>query len=162
MAVRDLISWGRGRAPAAQQPDPLAALHREMNRLFDDFWRDFEGLAGGFGFDGQTVWPQVEVAESDAAVTVTAELPGLDQKDVEVLLNDGVLTLRGEKKSEIEDKNRHFSERRYGRFERRIPLDVEIDQDKVNAAFKNGVLTINLPKAPQAVAQSKRIAITSG
>jgi HSP20 family protein len=162
MAMRDLISWGRGRAPAAQQPDPFAALHREMNRLFDDFWQGFESMASGLGFGGQTVWPQVEVAESDAAVTVTAELPGLDQKDVEVLLNDGVLTLRGEKKSEVEDKDRHFSERRYGRFERRIPLDVEVDRDKVNAAFKNGVLTVSLPKAPQAVERSKRIAITSG
>jgi HSP20 family protein len=160
MAIGDLISWAGWRPPAPRQPDPFAALHREMNRLFEDFWQGFE--AGDFGFGRQTAWPHVEVAETDNEFRVTAELPGLEQKDVEVLLGDGALTLRGEKKSEIDDKNRHFSERRYGRFERRIPLAGEIDRDKVNAAFKNGVLTVTLPKAPQAVGRSQRIAITSG
>lgn len=160
MAMRDLIPWGRGQSPAPRQQDPLLAFHREMNRLFDDFWQGFEG--GGFGFGRQAGWPQIEIAETDAAFTVTAELPGLEQKDVEVLLNDGVLTLRGEKKSEIDDRNRHFSERRYGRFERRIPLDVEVDRDKVGAAFKDGVLTVTLPKAPQAVERSRRIPIAGG
>jgi HSP20 family protein len=162
MAVRDLISWGRGRSPVSRQLDPFAALHREINRLFDDFWRDFDDVAGDFGFGRQSVWPHVEVAESGDALTVTAELPGLDQNDVEVLLSDGVLTLRGEKKSAIDDKDRHFSERRYGRFERRIPLEVEVDRDKVSATFKNGVLTVTLPKAPQAIERSKRIPIASG
>jgi HSP20 family protein len=90
-------------------------------------------------------WPQVEVVESDKDIRVSAELPGLGDKDVEVLMHDGVLTIRGEKKSEIEDKERAFSERYYGRFERRIPLSREIEEDKVDASFRNGVLTVTLP-----------------
>lgn len=78
---------------------------------------------------------------------------------IEVLLDDGVLTLRGEKRSETEDKDRQFSERFYGRFERRIPLGYEVEEDKVAAAFKNGVLTVTLPKSPNAQSKVKRIAI---
>ena len=90
---------------------------------------------------------------------VTAEVPGLEEKDVEVLLEDGVLTLKGEKRSETEDKDRQFSERFYGRFERRIPLGYEVEDDNVSADFKNGVLTVALPKTERAQAKAKRIAI---
>ena len=76
-------------------------------------------------------------------------------------MNDGVLTIRGEKKSEVEDKERAFSERSYGRFERRIPLAWEVEEDKVNASFRNGVLTVTMPKSPKSSAQVKRIAINS-
>jgi len=89
---------------------------------------------------------------------VTAELPGLDEKDVDVQLANGVLAIRGEKKTEVEAKDRRFSERSYGRFERRIPVD-DIDADKVTASFKNGVLTVMLPKTPAASENVKRIAI---
>jgi HSP20 family protein len=92
---------------------------------------------------------------------VTAEIPGLDEKDVEVLLSDGVLTLKGEKQSETEDKDKRFSERFYGHFERRIPLGVDVEEDKVEARFKNGVLHIFLPKSEKAQSQIKRIAIKS-
>jgi len=88
-------------------------------------------------------------------------LPGLDEKDVEVLLGDGVLTIRGEKRSEVEDKGRSFSERVYGRFERRIPLAWEVEEDKIQASFKNGVLSVTLPKSAQAEAQMRRIAINA-
>jgi HSP20 family protein len=86
----------------------------------------------------------------------------MDEKDVEVLMGDGVLTIRGEKKSEIEDKERAFSERTYGRFERRIPLGQDVEEDKIEASFKNGVLTVTVPKTAQAASQMKRIAINSG
>jgi HSP20 family protein len=92
---------------------------------------------------------------------VTAEVPGMEEKDIEVLLDDGVLTLRGEKRSETEDKNRQFSERYYGRFERRIPIGYEIEEDKIDARFKNGVLSVTLPKTAKAQSQAKRIAIKS-
>lgn len=92
---------------------------------------------------------------------MTAEIPGLEEKDIEVFLNDGVLTLKGEKRSETEDKGKQFSERYYGRFERRIPLGTEVKEDQVDAAFKNGVLTITLPKTERAQSQVKRIAIRS-
>ena len=89
---------------------------------------------------------------------VTAELPGLEEKDIQVELEKGVLAIRGEKKTEMEDKDRLFSERYYGRFERRIPLD-DIDEDKIGASFKNGVLNVILPKSPTAQQKVRRIAI---
>lgn len=92
---------------------------------------------------------------------MTAEVPGMEEKDIEVLLDDGVLTLRGEKRSETEDKDRRFSERYYGRFERRIPLGYEIEEDKIDACFKNGILSVTLPKTAKAQSQAKRIAIRS-
>jgi HSP20 family protein len=100
------------------------------------------------------------VSETDKDVKVTAELPGLEENDVGVELANGVLAIKGEKKTETEDKNRRFSERYYGRFERRIPVE-DVDEDKVSASFKNGVLTVTMPKLPQAESKVKRIAINS-
>ena len=165
MSVRDLIPWGRSnnRTPAPYRDDdrsPFLSLHREMNRVFDDFFRDFDmrlPMMGGVGFNGG--WPQVDLAETDKELTVTAELPGMEEKDVELLLQDGMLTLKGEKRSETEDKDRQFSERYYGRFERHIPLGAEVQADKAEARFKNGVLTVTLPKNPEAQPKAKRIAI---
>jgi HSP20 family protein len=104
-------------------------------------------------------WPSVEVAETDKDVRIVAELPGMDEKDVEVTVDDDVLTIRGEKKAEMEDKERRFSERYYGHFERRIPLPFEVEDDKAEASFANGVLTVTLPKSPKAETKTKRIAI---
>ena len=98
------------------------------------------------------------MSEDANEVKVTAELPGLEEKDVDIHLADGVLTISGEKKTETEDRARLFSERYYGRFERRIPVD-DIDVDKVKASFKNGVLTIILPRLPTAKSNVRRIAI---
>jgi HSP20 family protein len=130
-----------------------------MNRMFDDFFRDFDmrfPMMGG-GFNG--AWPHLELAETDKEVTVTAELPGLEEKDVELLLEDGMLTLKGEKRAESEDKERQLSERYYGRFERHVPLDAQVQADKAQARFKNGVLTVTLPKNPDAQPKARRIAI---
>ncbi|AVA24830.1 Hsp20/alpha crystallin family protein [Rhizobium sp. NXC24] len=169
MSVRDLIPWGRdngNQVPSLLREDdrdPFLSLHREVNRLFDDVFRGFGsglrsvGNAPAFGAG----WPSVEISDTDKEIKVTAEVPGLEEKDIEVLLNDGVLTLKGEKRSESEDKTRQFSERYYGRFERRIPLGVEVKEDQVDAHFKNGVLTVSLPKSDKAQSQVKRIAIKS-
>jgi HSP20 family protein len=167
MAITDLIPWGRGRDLTTRRGEdynPILTLHREMNRLFDDVFRGFDvapfnGSNGSF-FDQSMRWPNIELKESDKDVKVTAELPGLDEKDVQVELANGVLSIKGEKKTETEDKDRRFSERYYGRFERRIPVE-DVDQDKVSAAFKNGVLTVTMPKLPQAESKVKRIAINS-
>lgn len=160
MALRDLVPWNNGpRNVAAQRNEtahPFLALHREMNRMFDEAFRSFD--TGLFGSSATMGWPSVELNETDKEVKVVAELPGLDQNDVEIELSDGVLTISGEKKSETEDKQRRFSERYYGRFERRIPID-DVDQDKVAASFRNGVLTVTLPKLPAAERKVKRIAI---
>ena len=164
MTIRDLIPWNRLRDVSVhrgEEQSPFLTLHREMNRLFDDVFRGFD--ASPFGFPERLSergmgWPHIEVSEAGNEVKVTAELPGLEEKDVDVQLANGVLTIKGEKRTEIEDKDRLFSERTYGRFERRIPVD-DIDEDKVKASFKNGVLTVTFPKAASAKQNVKRIAI---
>ena len=165
MSIRDLMPHTRSgnSLPATsgrREDSPFLSLHREMNRLFDDMFRDFGSLQS---FDSAQPsfgnWPSVEITESGNDLHVTAEMSGMDEKDVEVLMDDGVLVLRGEKRSESEDKDRRFSERFYGRFERRIPLGYDIDQDKIDAQFKNGLLTVTLPRSPEAQSRIKRIAI---
>jgi HSP20 family protein len=143
-----------------EETNPFLTLHREMNRVFDDVFRAFDlaPLGNDRFLDRAMGWPNIEVIETEQEVKVTAELPGLEEKDVEVELANGVLAIRGEKKTETEDKERLFSERYYGRFERRIPVD-EVEQDKVAASYKNGVLTVTLPKSPAAQQKVKRIAI---
>jgi HSP20 family protein len=162
MAIRDLIPWNRGRDVAVRRgEDPFLTLHREMNRLFDEVFRGFDlSPFGSHRFFDRGGWPNIEVSETDKEVKVIAELPGLDEKDVQVELADGVLAIRGERRTETEDKDRLFTERFYGRFERRIPVD-DVDEDKVSASFKKGVLTVTLPKSPQARSNVKRIAISS-
>ncbi len=167
MSIRDLIPLGRDDQSPTLYRDvdrsPFLSLHREMNRLFDNVFRGFDNRVPAFGSlsSFSAAWPNVEIAETDKEIKVTAEIPGLEQKDVEVLLSDGVLTLKGEKRSETEDKDKQFSERFYGHFERRIPLGAEVEEDKIDARFKNGVLSIALPKSAKAQAQVKRIAIKS-
>jgi HSP20 family protein len=158
MALRDLITRNNGSreiSPQYSQGNPLLAFHREMNRLFDDTLRAFDFDAFG---PQATGWPSVEVNETDKELKVVAELPGLEEKDVQVELANGILRISGEKKSETEDKERRFSERYYGRFERRIPIE-DVEQDKIEAKFDKGVLTVTLPKSPTAQQKVKRIAI---
>src|SRR5689334_14999758 len=163
MAIRDLIPWRGGRdvTTPAEHRDPFITLHREVNRLFEDAFRSFDlaSFASADRFLGRSGWPNIEISENDSQVSVTAELPGLDEEDVEIELAHGALTIRGEKTTETEDKDRLFSERHYGRFERRIPVE-DIDEEKVSASFRNGVLTVTLPKTAQAQREVKRIAIS--
>ena len=163
MNVRDLIPWNRSTgapAPATlsnEPAHPFLTLHREVNRLFDDV---FTGLSAVPSLTGRSFgWPNVELVEADGVLRVSAELPGLDEKDVELLVEDGVLTLRGEKRSENTDETRGYSERSYGRFERVIALPVPVEEDKAEASFRNGVLTVTLPRSAQAPERARRIAI---
>ncbi|HEX2135627.1 MAG TPA: Hsp20/alpha crystallin family protein [Microvirga sp.] len=165
MNMRDLIPWTRERSavPSAFRGDevsPFLTLHREMNRLFDDVFGRFGGGGMPTLFGRMTAWPSIELVPSDKDVKVMAELPGMDEKDVEVLLDEDVLTIRGEKKIETEDRERRFSERYYGRFERVIPLPFAVEEDQVEASFSNGVLTVTLPKSARAQEKAKRIAIS--
>jgi HSP20 family protein len=170
MAFRDLIPWSRqeNRLPVPVSAErgrdndthPLLSLHREMNRLFDDVFRGF-GVPSLSGFDRSLSWPNLELGENDKEIRVTAELPGLEEKDVDITVEEGVLTLRGEKKSEVEDKDRGYTERSYGRFERRIGLPRGIERDKASATFKNGVLTITLPKSEAANENVRRIPVNA-
>ena len=152
MSFKSLIPVGRDRGVSRPATNPFSALQQEIDRLFEGFSRGFSG------FPGRELMPSMDLSETDKEIEITAELPGLEEKDVGIELANGVLAIKGEKRVETEDKDRLFSERYYGRFERRIPVD-DIEADKVNASFKSGVLTVTLPKSAKAQEKVKRIAI---
>jgi HSP20 family protein len=168
MAIRDLIPWSRqeNRLPATVSAEqdrsdhPLLSLHREVNRLFDDVFRGF-GVPSLGGFDRSLSWPHLELGETEQEIRITAELPGLEEKDVEITIEEGLLTLRGEKKAEVDDKDRGYTERSYGRFERRIGLPHGIERDEASATFKNGVLTVTLPKSAAVNESVRRIPVNA-
>jgi len=141
----------------------LDSFNRQVNRLFDEF-------LGGFGVapvqEGASAdfTPRVNVSETDKEVRVEAELPGLDEKDITVELDEDALVLRGEKKAEREEKEDEWSrvERTYGSFHRVIPLPAEVEGEKAKATFKNGVLSIVLPRRPEPESKRKTIEIKAG
>jgi HSP20 family protein len=155
--------------PVPQEWWPFDSLRREVEQLFDDFghraWRfpfhrsllDFEPMRR----QGLAVNPAVDVAETDKAYEVTAELPGMDEKAIEVKIGNGGLTIRGEKteESEKKDKGSYLSERRYGSFERYFRLPDSVDPDKIEASFNKGVLTVTLPKKAEAQKAEKKIEV---
>jgi HSP20 family protein len=156
---------GREEAAALQPWRPFASLRHEVDRLFEEF-------DGGFGrwrlprsfFGGDIVRapaPAVDIAESDKAYEVTAELPGMAEADVQVEVINGDLRIKGEKKEEKEEKGKEYylSERRYGSFERRFTIPEGVDVDKIDATFKGGVLTVTLPKTAAAQKAAKKITV---
>lgn len=160
MANRMLTPWSGRRGLSPMGGDPFGGFRREMDRLFDDFFspqelRSFAPAVGGGG------WPSVDVEESDESFIVTAEIAGMEQKDIELNLRDNVLTISGEKVEEHKDekRGRAWAECFYGQFRRTIPFDTEVDAEKVEAGFKNGVLTVTLPKSRKAQAEARRIEI---
>lgn len=147
--------------------DPFFRFQREMNRLFDDAFSGF-GLPAAFtpsGFSGD-VAPHIDMRETDDAIEIDVELPGVSEDDVDVELSDNMLTIRGEKRVEKKDEDKkggyHYLERAYGSFARSVPLPFDVDPDKVNASFKNGVLKLTLPKPPEEQRRTKKIAIKKG
>ena len=158
-------------APATREWSPFESLRREIDRLFDDFdrgsWRHpFRGTV----FDVEPFWrrrtnwgiaPAVDIAEREKEYEITAELPGLDENDLEVKLANGTLVIQGEKKEEKEEKKKEFylSERRYGSFRRCFQLPEGVDADKIEARFKKGLLTVTLPKTPEAIKKEKKISV---
>ena len=145
--------------------DPFLSLHREMNRLFDDVLRGTFGVPSreGQGGQGGTLMPHIDVSETDKELKIRAELPGVTEKDVEVTLNDDVLTIRGEKKVErtSEQENYHFVERSYGTFQRSLRVPYPVEPDQVQARFEHGVLTVTLPKSEK-LQRSRRIQVQAG
>lgn len=142
---------------ARRNEDSFLSLQREMNRLFDDAFRGLQATAGN-GNGKMALAPSIDVKETDKAFEVQAELPGVDQKDLDVTYADGVLTIRGEKKAEKEESKAgyHLTERRYGSFLRSLTID-DVDADKIEARFDKGVLTVKLPKLTAAQAKTKKI-----
>jgi len=165
MDFRELMPFGRERrtAPVQRGDHPMDALQREMHRLFDDFFRSPATFGGGTQWPFAAATPRIDMSESEQEYEVTAELPGLDEKDVELTLADNVLTISGQKKAEREEKDRNYylSERSFGSFRRAIPLPTEVEEDRVEAQFKNGVLTVHLPKSPEARSRTRRIEVRS-
>ncbi|HEV8004256.1 MAG TPA: Hsp20/alpha crystallin family protein [Planctomycetaceae bacterium] len=160
MRIRELIPW---RNPESEHElsrrgntgDPFAAFETQMRRYFDDFFDGFDlGPFGKWSGGAEGGRPKVDIAETSDAVHVTADLPGLAENEIDVTLTDGHLVIRGEKRSEKEEqdetKNYHRIERSYGSFHRSIALPAEVDDQKVDASFKNGVLTVVLPKVATA------------
>jgi HSP20 family protein len=146
----NLIPWGIRieRANGGSDTTGITRLRSEMDQLFDQFFHDPWGTM----FRG-TGYPAVDVNENNQEVTVTAELPGIDPKDVEIDVSGSTLTISGEKKQECEEtkQNYHYMERSFGRFQRSIELPSSVDPDKVDAVYKNGTLTISLAKRPDAM-----------
>jgi HSP20 family protein len=161
-------------SPSLQPWEPLESLHRQIDRLFDDFgrgvWQPFRHSL----FGAEPLWPRevtwgaavpaVDVAESEKAYEITAELPGFDEKNIEVKVTDGSLTIKGEKQEEKEEKKKDYylHERHFGSFERSFALPDGADADKIEAVFKKGVLTVTLPKKPEAQKPAKKIEVKAG
>jgi len=140
----------------------MDSLHKEMDRLFDEFRKmSAHPMPMGRSWNLAQVTPRIDETEDDKAFHVKVELPGMDQEDVDITLTDGLLTIRGEKKQEEEEKGKDFyrTERAFGTFRRSIPIPVEVDESKIDASFKKGVLNITLPKSAEAQKKVKHIAV---
>jgi HSP20 family protein len=162
-----LLPWTKGRyLPVAREdeyPD-IYSLRREMNSLFDTFFGGIGTMQPAFfGEELSRFTPKIDVKETDAQIVVSAELPGMTEKEVELILGEDQLVLRGEKKEEKEEKTKgHYRmERSYGEFYRAVPMPCEIQKDKVEAIFKDGVITITLPKVKVTPPEAKKITIKS-
>jgi HSP20 family protein len=158
MNLRSLIPIGRSRDLARREYSPFWSLQREIDRLFDDFTRGFPSFSTA-GSGGHELLPAMDVTETDKEIELTAELPGLEEKDVQINLTDNVLTIRGEKKSERDEKNKDYRvvERSYGSFYRTLELPPGVDHDKIKAAIDKGVLKVVIAKP--APAQVRNIAV---
>ena len=167
MSTLELVPWRKDRGQMSGEPadDWLMPLHHQIDRVFTDFLgADFPRLVrnrwdGGF-------CPSMDVSETDRQLKVTAELPGVDDKDIEVTLTDGVLTVKGEKRSESEeedkDKHHYRLERSYGAFRRSFRLPPGIDADDVSASFDKGVLKVTVAKKEAAESATRKIEVSKG
>jgi HSP20 family protein len=162
MNLKSLIPVGRERGVAGAA-NPFMSLQREIDRLFDDFGRGFPSMptVRGFGGDGAGMMPSMDVTETDKEIEITAELPGLEEKDVQINVAHNLLTIRGEKKAEKEEKDRNYRlvERSYGSFERTLDLPDGVNADAIEASIAKGVLKVTVPKP--ALAQTKKIEVKS-
>jgi HSP20 family protein len=153
MTLKSLIPVGSERGVTRPSSNPFSAMQQEIDRLFDGFSRSFSGFAG------RDMMPSMDLSETDQEIEITAELPGLEEKDIQLNLADNVLTIRGEKKSEREEnkKDYHLVERNYGSFTRAVQLPEGVNPDSIKAVMSKGVLKVTVPKP--APAQTKKIDI---
>lgn len=165
MQITDLIPWGRSKQQVSEKNEagdnPLVGLQRDINRVFDDFWSRFERPLGAWNGPMSAFGPVADVSESEEAVEIAVELPGLDENDIDVSLTDELLTIRGEKKTDRkeEKKGYYLAERSFGSFYRTIALPPGVDTDQARAEFRKGVLTISLPRTAEAQAKVRKIEV---
>ena len=154
--------------PSLARWHPFESLHREVDRLFEDFGMNFRWPFGRSPFSAEPLFkrewakmPAVDVVESDKAYEITADLPGMDEKNIEVKVTDGVLTMKGERQEEKEEKKKDYylQERSFGSFQRSFEIPESVDADKIEASFKKGVLTVKLPKRAEAQKPAKKIEV---
>ncbi len=167
-------------APPQPELNPLMSLRDEMDKAFERFaagwtgmspyfqslrdWHPFKDLQMPASFSGLLAMPRVDAGESADAYEVSAEIPGMDEKDIEVTVTDDSLIIKGEKKDErdTKEKDYHVTERSYGAFRRVLRIPDGVDSNKVSATFKNGVLKINLPKSSAAKTKQRQVTVKSG
>ncbi|NKB23471.1 MAG: Hsp20 family protein [Kiritimatiellae bacterium] len=164
--VYNIIPLRSNSCKSAQLENQRNNPFRDLDELVDGFFNGFEKaltVPTLIGLTGHKVGniPRIDMAETDKEIQLTAELPGIDEKEIEVHLEDDLLTISGEKKEEHKDENYHISERSYGKFERVITLPADVDKDHVKAQFKKGVLNIAIPKTAKAQSSRKKIDITT-
>ena len=162
MRIENLLPWRRDRETIALrgEAEPYFALHDRINRLFDDFFRG-TGLTGTMPAAGL---PSIDVSDSDGEIRVDVELPGVEEKDIQLTLTDDTLEISGEKKSEEKKDAGSFQhvERSWGSFRRVVTLPCEVVADEATATFKKGVLSVRLPKAQTAKERTRKIEVRSG
>jgi HSP20 family protein len=165
MADKDITPKQQERAPAPQAgAHPFHTLQRRMNEWFDDMWSDFRFPVLDWPLAGASRYmPKVNVEQDGKTLRVHAELPGMEEKDIHVTLNDEMLTISGERKSEKEEKDKNYLRREfsYGSFQRTIPVPANVAADQVKAKFKNGVLTVELPLPDAPPPKAKKIEVKS-
>ena len=153
MNLKSLVPFRSRSGLAPSDMNVFGTLHREIDRLFDDLTNGF-GLSGS---QGTYLMPSIDVTETDNEIAITAEIPGLERKDVDISLENDVLTIRGEKKMEAEkkdkDKNVHLAERSYGVFYRVLQLPPGVEPSSVQAMMSKGVLKITIPKPARSAAK---------
>jgi HSP20 family protein len=163
---RSLVPWrsDKQQVPARREDllDPFVAFRREVDRMFDDFFDGFgsRALRSPLGaWAGLT--PSVDVTETDSEVVITAELPGLDEKDFEVTVAGDLLTLKGEKRAEREERNggSTYTERRFGTFSRSVRLPFQVGDEKVEATYDKGLLTVRVAKPAELQRPQRRIEV---
>ncbi len=167
MPITDLIPWKKDETSVPvrreRDTDAFLVLRNQMNRLFDEFFErpfGFSPIFREIGFAGDFA-PFVDVSETDKEVTISAELPGMEPEDINITLDRNTLTISGEKRAEVEEKDKKYYrvERSYGSFRRSIPLPEGVEENKIDAVFKHGVLKVKLPKSAETQKEKRRIKI---
>ena len=163
MDIKNIVPWSRkGLQVRSDEEDPFVALQSQVNQVFDHFFNGFAvNPLWGSELRTGTFNPRLDFTETDKEYRVTVELPGLDEKNIEVKVVNGNLTIKGEKQEEKEEKKKDYylHERHFGSFERSFEIPEGVDADKIEANFKKGVLTVTLPKKPEAQKPAKKIEV---